>query len=48
VGGEGEWKQPILTGDISVWITRYFGTKRRADINSVNKLSLDAALSRGR
>ena len=39
---KSQWKQPILTGDISVSITLYFGTKRRADLDNFNKLSLDA------
>ena len=39
---KSQWKQPILTGDISVSITLFFGTKRRADLDNFNKLSLDA------
>lgn len=40
---KSQWKgAPPLTGDISVSITLYFGTKRRADLDNFNKLSLDA------
>jgi hypothetical protein len=31
-----------LEGDIAVSITLYFGTKRRADLDNFNKLSLNA------
>jgi Holliday junction resolvase RusA-like endonuclease len=31
-----------LEGDIEVSISLYFGTKRRADLDNFNKLSLDA------
>jgi Holliday junction resolvase RusA-like endonuclease len=42
-GAKSQWKDaPILTGDISVSITLYFGTKRRAALDNFNKLSLDA------
>ena len=40
---KSQWKgAPPLTGDISVLITLFFGTKRRADLDNFNKLSLDA------
>jgi Holliday junction resolvase RusA-like endonuclease len=42
LGSEEPWRQALLTGDISVSITLYFGTKRRADLDNFNKLSLDA------
>lgn len=37
-----QWKGKPLDGDIEVSITLYFGTKRRADLDNFNKLSLDA------
>jgi Holliday junction resolvase RusA-like endonuclease len=37
-----QWKGKLLAGEIEVSITLYFGTKRRADLDNVNKLSLDA------
>jgi Holliday junction resolvase RusA-like endonuclease len=37
-----QWKGKPLEGDIEVSITLYFGTKRRADLDNFNKLSLDA------
>lgn len=39
---KSQWRQPILTGEISVSITLYFGTKRKSDLDNFNKLSLDA------
>jgi Holliday junction resolvase RusA-like endonuclease len=39
---KSHWKGKPLEGDISVSITLYFGTKRRADLDNFNKLSLDA------
>ena len=40
---KSQWKgTPPLKGDISVSITLYFGTKRKADLDNFNKLSLDA------
>jgi Holliday junction resolvase RusA-like endonuclease len=39
---KSQWRQALLTGDISVSITLYFGTKRRAGLDNFNKLSLDA------
>jgi len=37
-----QWKGQPLEGEIEVSITLYFGTKRRADLDNFNKLSLDA------
>jgi Holliday junction resolvase RusA-like endonuclease len=37
-----QWKGKPLVGDIEVSITLYFGTKRKADLDNFNKLSLDA------
>jgi Holliday junction resolvase RusA-like endonuclease len=37
-----QWNGKPLEGDIAVSITLYFGTKRRADLDNFNKLSLDA------
>jgi crossover junction endodeoxyribonuclease RusA len=39
---KAQWKGKPLEGDIEVSITLYFGTKRRADLDNFNKLSLDA------
>ena len=39
---KSQWKGKPLEGDISVSITLYFGTKRPADLDNFNKLSLDA------
>jgi Holliday junction resolvase RusA-like endonuclease len=37
-----QWKGEPLEGQIAVSVTLYFGTKRRADLDNFNKLSLDA------
>jgi Holliday junction resolvase RusA-like endonuclease len=37
-----QWKGKPLEGDIELSVTLYFGTKRRADLDNFNKLSLDA------
>jgi Holliday junction resolvase RusA-like endonuclease len=37
-----QWKGKPFEGDIEVSIMLYFGTKRRADVDNFNKLSLDA------
>ena len=37
-----QWKGKPRTDDIEVWITLYFGTKRRADWDNFHKLSMDA------
>lgn len=39
---KSQWKGKPLEGDIEVTITLYFGTKRKADLDNFNKLSLDA------
>lgn len=39
---KAQWKRKPLEGDIEVSITLYFGTKRKADLDNFNKLSLDA------
>jgi Holliday junction resolvase RusA-like endonuclease len=39
---QAQWQGKPLTGDIELSITLYFGTKRRADLDNFNKLSLDA------
>lgn len=39
---KSQWKGKPLAGDIEVSITLYFGTKRKADLDNFNKLSLDA------
>jgi Holliday junction resolvase RusA-like endonuclease len=37
-----QWKGKPLVGDVEVSITLYFGTKRKADLDNFNKISLDA------
>jgi Holliday junction resolvase RusA-like endonuclease len=39
---KAQWKGKPLACDIEVSITLYFGTKRKADLDNFNKLSLDA------
>jgi Holliday junction resolvase RusA-like endonuclease len=39
---QSQWKGKPLVGDIEISITLYFGTKRKADLDNFNKLSLDA------
>jgi Holliday junction resolvase RusA-like endonuclease len=38
---KSQWEGQPLEGEIEVSITLYFGTKRRADLDNFNKLSLD-------
>lgn len=35
-------KRKPFKGDLEVWVTIYFGTKRRADWDNFHKLSMDA------
>ena len=42
VGSKSAVERKPLEGDIEVSITLYFGTKRKADLDNFNKLSLDA------
>jgi hypothetical protein len=37
---KAQWNGKPLEGDIELSITLYFGNKRRADLDSFNKLSL--------
>jgi Holliday junction resolvase RusA-like endonuclease len=37
-----QWRGKPLEGDIAVDITLFFGTKRKADLDNFNKLSLNA------
>lgn len=39
---KSQWKGKPLAGDIAVEATFYFGTKRKADLDNFNKISLDA------
>ena len=39
---KAQWRGAPLQGDLEVTIALYFGTKRRADLDNFNKLSLDA------
>ena len=39
---KAQWKGKPLQGDIRLSITLYFGTKRKADLDNFNKLSVDA------
>jgi Holliday junction resolvase RusA-like endonuclease len=38
-----QWgRRAPLTGNVELWITLYFGTKRKADLDNYHELSLDA------
>lgn len=37
-----QWRGKPLAGDIAISINLFFGTKRKADLDNFNKLSLDA------
>lgn len=37
-----QWPNKPLTGDVTVHVGLYFGTKRKADIDNFHKLSFDA------
>jgi Holliday junction resolvase RusA-like endonuclease len=37
-----QWKGPPLSGDVALQVTFYFGTKRKADLDNFNKITLDA------
>jgi len=39
---KAQWKGKPLESDVHLLITLYFGTRRRADLDNFNKLSLDA------
>ncbi len=39
---KAQWRGKPLEGELELWITLYFGTKRKADLDNYNKLSLDA------
>lgn len=39
---KSQYHGPVLTSPLSVEMTIYFGTKRRADIDNFNKLIFDA------
>jgi Holliday junction resolvase RusA-like endonuclease len=39
---KSQWRDKPLAGDIELSLTLFFGTKRRADLDNFNKLSLDA------
>lgn len=39
---KSQWRGKPRTDELEVWITLYFGTKRRADWDNFHKVSLDA------
>ena len=39
---KSQWRAKPLQGDVTLSITLCFGTKRRADLDNFNKLTLDA------
>lgn len=39
---KSQWKGPPLSGDIELHATFFFGTKRKADLDNLNKLALDS------
>jgi len=39
---KAQWKAKPLEGDIEVWVTFFFGDKRRRDVSNHEKIALDA------
>lgn len=39
---KAQWKGKPLGDEVELWVTLYFGTKRRADLDNFNKLLLDS------
>ncbi len=39
---KSQWRKKPLEGDIELWVTFYFGTKRKRDLDNANKLWQDA------
>lgn len=39
---KSQWKGKPREGDIELWVTFYFGTKRKRDLDNANKLWADA------
>lgn len=39
---KAQWRNKPIDGDVELWVTLYFGTKRRGDVDNFNKLALDA------
>lgn len=39
---KSQWKGKPLSGDIELWVTLFFGTKRKADLDNFNKILLDS------
>lgn len=37
-----QWRKKPLNGDIELWVTFYFGSKRERDLDNSNKLWQDA------
>lgn len=37
-----QWRKKPLEGDVELWVTLYFGTKRKADLDNFNKILLDS------
>jgi len=39
---KSQWKRKPSSKDIEIWVTLYFGTKRKSDWDNFHKLSMDA------
>lgn len=39
---KAQWRRKPLEGDIELWVTFYFATKRKRDLDNANKLWQDA------
>lgn len=39
---KSQWKKKMLTGDLSISVSFFFGTKRKADIDNFSKILFDA------
>ena len=39
---KSQWRNKIITGNVCIYITLYFGTKRKSDIDNYGKILLDS------
>jgi Holliday junction resolvase RusA-like endonuclease len=39
---KAQWRKKPLEGELEVWVTLFFGTKRKADLDNFNKILLDS------
>lgn len=39
---KSQYKRKVLKGELEIWITIYFGTKRKSDWDNFHKISMDA------